>query len=312
MTTTAADVSAGLAPAPSTKSRSGPGKWQPWLFLFPFLIPFVLFYVAPIAYAFYQSLFKIERTGGIFGKPSQVFAGLSQYASVFSDQDFRASILRVLVFGIVQIPVMLLISLGLALLLDSTLVYFKRFLRISFFVPYGVPGVIAAIMWGFIYSPNLSPIVALLNKLNISIDFLGTHVVLWSIANVVTWTYAGYNMLIIYSALLSIPQEIFEAARLDGASNWDIARRIKIPSVAPALVLTGVFSIIGTLQLFTEAKVFTNISTAITSSYTPNLVVLAKAQNNYNQSAALSVTLAVGTFILSFLFLKLTNRRAGA
>lgn len=311
MTTTS--VAAITAPAVGTK-KPGQGSSRlllPWLFLLPFGVPFVLFYLVPIGYAIYQSLFRIERTGGIYGKPSQVFAGLSQYGEVFRSGEFRSSVIRVLVFGVVQIPIMLILALGLALLLDSTVVHLKRFFRISYFVPYGIPGVIAAIMWGFIYSPNLSPIVALLDKLNISVDFLGTNTVLWSIANVVTWTYSGYNMLIIYSALLAIPSDIFEAARLDGASNWQIARRIKIPAVAPALVLTAVFSIIGTLQLFTEPIVFSKISTNITSGYTPNLVVFNAAQNNYYFSAAISVTLAIGTFILSFGFLKLTNRRAG-
>ncbi len=75
-------------------------------------------------------------------------------------------------------------------------------------MPYAVPGVIAAIMWGSLFSPNLSPFTALTQN----VDFLGADLVLWSIANVVTWVYVGYNMLIIYSSLLSIPSEIYEAA----------------------------------------------------------------------------------------------------
>lgn len=299
---------AGPSPAPPKNRQRG--QRIAWLFLLPFGVPFLAFYLVPIAYAAYKSLFKIERAG-IFGKSTEVFAGLDQYAAVFASDEFRGSVLRVLLFGIVQIPIMLVSALVLALLLDSTVVYLKRFFRIAFFVPYGIPGVIAAIMWGFIYSPNLSPIVAGLERLNLSVNFLGSDLVLWSIANVVTWTYAGYNMLIIYSALLSIPTEIYEAARIDGATNFQIAMRIKIPSVAPALVLTGVFSIIGTLQLFTEPIVFSKISTNITSGYTPNLVVFNAAQNNYSFSAALSVTLALSTFLLSFGFLKITNRRSG-
>lgn len=297
-------------PSPASPKNRQRGQRVAWLFLLPFGVPFLAFYVVPIAYAAYKSLFKIERAG-IFAKPTEVFAGFDQYAAVFASEDFRGAVLRVLLFGIVQIPIMLVSALVLALLLDSTVVYLKRFFRIAFFVPYGIPGVIAAIMWGFIYSPNLSPIVAGLERLDLSVNFLGSDLVLWSIANVVTWTYAGYNMLIIYSALLSIPSEIYEAARIDGATNFQIAMRIKVPSVAPALVLTGVFSIIGTLQLFTEPIVFSKISTNITSGYTPNLVVFNAALNNYSFSAALSVVLALSTFLLSFGFLKITNRRSG-
>src|SRR5689334_8927259 len=96
-----------------TAARSGtaPGRARqrrPWLwFLLPFLVPFVLFYLLPIGYAVYQSLFKIQRTGGLFGKSEQVFAGFAQYADVFADETFRQGVLRVLLFGIVQVPVML-------------------------------------------------------------------------------------------------------------------------------------------------------------------------------------------------------------
>src|SRR5689334_8754645 len=91
--------------APPTSERAR--RRRPWIwFLLPFLVPFVLFYLVPIAYAIYQSLFKIERTGGLFGKSQQVFAGFEQYANVFSDDTFRAGVLRVLLFGIVQVPIM--------------------------------------------------------------------------------------------------------------------------------------------------------------------------------------------------------------
>lgn len=300
----------GTAAKPPRGRRGSGAGGAPALFLLPFLIPFTLFYVLPIVYALWRSLHKIQRTGGIYGKPQEVFSGVSQYSQVLASQDFRSSVLRVLGFGIVQIPVMMLVALGLALLLDSTVARMVRFFRISFFIPYAIPGVIAALIWGIIYSPGLSPIVGLLNKVSLEPQFLSGHWILWSIANVVTWTYAGYNMLIIYSALQAIPLELYEAARLDGASNIAIARHIKIPAVAPAIVLTGVFSIIGTLQLFTEPVVFGKIATTITSTYTPNMVVLNASQNNYDYAAALSVTLAVSTFILSFAFLKATQRRA--
>lgn len=291
------------------RGKAGVG-WAPGMFLLPFMVPFVLFYLVPIAYALWRSLHKITRSGGVFGVPEEKFAGLSQYVTVFNDEDFRSSVVRVLVFGAVQIPVMLVTALVLALLLDSTLARFKRTLRISYFLPYAIPGVIAALIWGFIYSPNLSPIASALNEVGLDPSFLSSQWVLWSIANVVTWTYTGYNMLIIYSALQAIPQDIYDAAKIDGASNWSIAVRIKIPSVLPAIVLTSVFSIVGTLQLFTEPIVFSKIATTITSTYTPNMVVLNASQSNYDYAAALSVTLAVTTFILSFGFLKITQRRA--
>ncbi len=276
------------------------------VFLAPFAILFALFYLVPIGYAVYQSLLTVERQG-TFGKATQVFGGLTQYVQVFQNEAFWASILRVLTFGIVQVPVMLGLALLLALLLDSPLVKGKRFFRLAFFVPYAVPGVIAAIMWGFLYSPKLSPFTALTGN----VDFLGADLVLWAIANVVTWVFVGYNMLIIYSALLAIPTEIYEAARLDGASQARIAWSIKIPLVRPAITLTAIFSIIGTLQLLAEPQVFKSFTSSVMSSFTPNLTIYTTAAvPNVNLAAAMSVVLALFTFALSFTVLRFTQRKA--
>ncbi|HET7660400.1 MAG TPA: sugar ABC transporter permease [Oryzihumus sp.] len=308
--TAAQPLTAGPEPT-TTRRRRHRRTWV--AFVLPFTVPFTLFYVVPIVYAIWQSLFKTQRTGGIFGESRQVFAGLEQYANVLGDDTFRQGVLRVLVFGVAQVPVMLLLALLIALVLDSAVARLRRFFRIAFFVPYGIPGVIAALMWAFLYSPQLSPIVDLLNTVGTAPDFLGPNLILWSIANVVTWTYTGYNMLIIFSALQALPQEVYEAARVDGAGALRTAWSIKIPLVRPALVLTAVFSIIGTLQLFTEPVVFQAISTNVTSGYTPNMQAYAvAAANNYPFSAAMSVMLALATFVLSFGFLRLTQRRAAA
>lgn len=275
------------------------------VFVVPFGVLFTLFYVLPIGYAIVQSLYVVRRTG-TFGPAHDVFGGVAQYRQVFADGPFWQSVLRVLTFGVVQVPVMLGLALVLALLLDSGLVRGRRFFRLAFFVPYAVPGVVAAIMWGFLYSPSLSP----LKPVTSAVDLLSADLVLWSIANVVTWVYVGYNMLIIYSALLAIPTEVYEAARLDGAGQFRIAWSIKIPLVMPAIVLTTVFSIIGTLQLLAEPQVFRSFSSAVSSTYTPNLTVYSTSSvPNFHLAAAFSVVLALTTFVLSFVFLKVTQRR---
>ena len=304
-------------PAPTRAERSTPPRPRrprvPFkgaiaALLTPFAVLFLLFYVLPIIFAIGQSLLVVRREG-TFGKAELVFGGLAQYALVFQDEAFWTSMLRMLTFGVVQVPVMLGLALVFALLLDSPLLKGKRFFRLAFFVPYAVPGVIAAIMWGSLFSPNLSPFTALTKN----VDFLGADLVLWSIANVVTWVYVGYNMLIIYSSLLSIPSEIYEAARLDGAGQFRIAWSIKIPLVRPAIVMTAIFSIIGTLQLLAEPQVFRSFSSAVTSTFTPNMTVYATASiPNANLAAAFSVVLAVTTFVLSFGFMKWMQKKGNA
>jgi multiple sugar transport system permease protein len=277
------------------------------ILLAPFTLLFAFVYLAPICYAIYQSLYKIERTGA-YGTATNAFGGLTNYDTAIHDSDFLHSVLRMLLFGAVQVPIMLGLALLVALLLDAAHLPGRSFFRTSVFMPYAVPSVIGAIMWGFLYTPGLSPVTDTLH-----LNVLGPHAILWGIANVVTWTWTGYNALIIYSALQTIDPAVYEAARMDGARGWQVALRVKVPLVTPALVMTTLFSIVGTLQLFTEPMVLQTVSTAITSTYTPNMAAYTQAAgNNYNYSAALSVILALLTAMLSFGLLRATQRRTWA
>ena len=305
MTTTELTAAVGRARPANRRRRRTPHKRAIAIFVLPFGLLFLAFYAIPVGYAVWESMLKVERQG-TFGVARNVFGGLTQYQQVFANGPFWSSVGRVLTFGIVQVPIMLGLALVFALLLDSPLLRGKKFFRLAFFVPYAVPGVVAAIMWGFLYSPALSPFRAVTEN----VSFLSADLVLWAMANVVTWVYVGYNMLILYSSLLAIPTEVYEAARIDGAGQLRIAWSIKIPLVMPAIVLTTVFSIIGTLQLLAEPQVFRSFSSAVTSTYTPNLTVYSTSSvPNYNLAAAFSVVLAVATFVLSFLFLKFTQRK---
>jgi multiple sugar transport system permease protein len=307
-------TTARVAPRVHSSTTIQRRAWTPYLFILPFGILFIVFFLAPIVYTIYQSLFHYQRSGlGLTGA-SVGFGGLGNYINVLSDPKFYSSMGRMLLYGIVQVPVMLILALVLALLLDSAVVRFKAFFRLAFFVPYAVPGIIAALLWGYLYDPALSPIVKIFQAVNLPApDFLGYGTVLWSIANIATWAWTGYNMLIIFAALQALPSEIYESARIDGASGFRIAWYIKIPLVAPALILTCVFSIIGTLQLFAEPQVLSSISNNVTTSYTPVLYAysMAFAYNDYYYAAALSVVLALVTFVLSFGFLRVTQRQAG-
>jgi multiple sugar transport system permease protein len=272
----------------------------------PFLVLLTLFYLVPIGYALVQSFLKIERSSA-YGAPSEVFAGFDQYVQVFQNAAFWGSLGRVAVLLVTMVPAMILLGLLFALLIDSTLVKGRRFFRLAFFAPYAVPGVIAAIMWGFFYAPTLSPLPGAAESLNL----LDSRGIMFALANIVIWTVAGFNMLIMYSALQAIPQELYEAARMDGASHLRIALSVKVPLILPSIIMTGVLSIIGTLQLFNEPTVLKTLSKAVGLDFTPNMLVYNTASiPNYNLAAAMSVVLAVLTAVLSFVFLRITQKRA--
>lgn len=306
-----ATSTAGKAPPiPATGRRPGHG-WAPWVLLAPFLLLFLLTFVLPIIIAIGNSFTLVTRSG-VFGEEGVVttFAGFANYAQALANGNFIASIGRMFLFGVVQVTVMIAAATVLALLLESASARWPGMFRALYFLPYGIPGVIATILWSFLYVPGLSPVVDVAAAIGLNVDFLGPTTVLWSIANIVTWTYTGYNMLIIIAQLKAIPGDVYEAARIDGAGSFRIARSIQLPLIRPALVLTTVFSIIGTLQLFAEPQVLQTVAPAIDNEYTPNLsaYTTAFAYNDYNVAAAQSVMIALVAFALSALFLRLTSR----
>ncbi|WP_247046337.1 carbohydrate ABC transporter permease [Arthrobacter rhizosphaerae] len=280
------------------------------LFLAPFMIMFLSMKVAPIFYAIYQSFFKTERTGLGFGESKSIFSGFENYLVAMQNSDFMASFGRVFLIGIVQVPLMLGIALVLALLLDSAFSPFKRSFRLIFFLPYAFPGVIAAIMWSFLYQPQIGPFSAWLSAIGIHVNFLTDSTVFFSIGNMMTWGFTGFNMLVIYSALQAVPGELTEAASLDGAGWWATSWHIKIPAVRPSIILTAVFSIIGTVQLYNDPAILAKVAPGISSTFTPIMAAREQsAANNYNLAAAESVILALVALVLSFGFLKFTQRK---
>lgn len=297
-------------PAERVRRRSARPDRAAWLFLGPFLALFVFTFVLPIGYAVYQSLLKVERHGPMgLGEPTLGFAGLENYVIALQQTSFLESFGRMFLFGAVQVPLMLFLATTLALLLDQVSDRWAGLLRATYFLPYGIPGVIATILWGFLYVPGVSPIHEVFGGL--TPDFLGYDNVLWSVANIVVWEFAGYNMLIIVAQLKSVPQELYEAARIDGAGPWKVAWHVKLPLIQPALILTSVFSIIGTMQLFVEPLLVKPQAPAITNDYTPNLSAYhdAFAHANLYLAAAKSVLLALVASALSFGFLSLVTRK---
>ena len=175
-------------------------RWTGWGFVGPFLIVFALALVAPVCYAIYLSLFRQQLIGG------NAFVGLANYHLALSDPRFWQSLRRVLLFLAVQVPVMLLLALLAALALDSARLRWAAVYRLSIFLPYAVPAVVASLMWGFMYGAQFGLVARLRSFFGGHFpDPLSTSWVLGAIGNVVTWEFVGYNMLIFYSALRAVP-----------------------------------------------------------------------------------------------------------
>jgi multiple sugar transport system permease protein len=278
-----------------------------FLFTLPFMALFLTMFIAPLLYALYLSLFREQLVGGT------VFVGLANYAEAFSDPEFLSGIGRMARFLAFQVPIMLGLALVFALVLDSGRLGAPRVFRLGIFVPYAVPSVVAALMWGYLYGPSFGPFTQVAEELDLPPPaFLGSGTMLASMANVVTWEYTGYNMLILYAALRAVPTELYEAAAVDGAGPFRTAWHIKLPLLRPALLLTLIFSVIGTFQLFNEPQILRELSPSVIGrSYTPNLYAynLAFTDQRLNYAAAISFVLGFVILLVSSTVVLVASRR---
>lgn len=313
----------GMTPTTTTAGRVGRTASHPrrrsemltgWGFVAPFAILFAFCFLIPIGVSIYSSFFRaIPAGGGLFGGGELVnkFVGFQNYAEIIQGSAFWVGMGRVLLFGIVQVPVMIFSALGLALLLDSLLVKRAGGLRLGFFLPYAIPGVVAALLWTYIYNPQFSPINQALAVFDVQINFFDPRLVLWSMANMTTWTFTGYNMLIFLAALQAIPTDQYDAARIDGASEWTIMREIKVPQVRGAALLSVLLSIIGTVQLFNEPTVMQTVNTGMGNDYMPMMMAYNTMMGSISPSgdgpaSAISILMALiaGVMAAGYAFLQ--------
>lgn len=278
--------------------RRSPRSWNGWLFIGPFMAVFALVFLAPIAYSIFLSIFRNQLVGG------NEFVGLGNYAQALSDPSFWSSLTRVTLFLAVQVPIMLFIALLVALALDSGRLYGKAFFRISIFLPYAVPAVVATLMWGFMYGTRFGLVGNINDAFGLTLpDPLSPDLVLASIGNIVTWEFIGYNMLIFYSALRVIPTSLYEAAEIDGAGQLRVITAIKLPAIRGALVVAAIFSIIGSFQLFNEPSILQSLApNAITTDFTPNLYAysLSFSGQQYNYSATVAIIMGLITMAIAY------------
>ncbi|MHA7279367.1 carbohydrate ABC transporter permease [Arthrobacter sp. MDT2-2] len=314
MATTTAPTSSHPAEAPhQVKHRPDRNyrrkqRWG-WLFVAPFALIFLTFLILPLVYAFRMSLFTSTLATG------NKFVGGDNYIKAFSDPIFLQGLGTVAKFALIMIPAQMLVALVAALVLDNLATWASKFSRLMIFIPYAIPVVIGALMWGFLYSPRFGPASSIFSIFGLAApEFLAQDNIFGSLVNIVTWQWAGYYMIIIYAALRGIDPGIYEAAVLDGASDRQIALRIKVPMISSSLVMVVIFALIGTLQFFTEPQVLRGVAQgAIPTSYTPNMYAfsLAFSYSQFNYASAISFALGIVVFVFSFIFLFLTRKQSG-
>ncbi|PRB59139.1 sugar ABC transporter permease [Microbacterium sp. MYb45] len=287
-----------------TRRRRGSGTERAQIragygFLAPFLIVFALVMLAPVVYSIILSMFQTKLVGGT------IFVGVDNFVAAFTDPQFLEGVGRVLLFLVVQVPVMLILALVAALAIDSARLHGASFFRLAIFLPYAVPAVVAVLMWGFMYGERFG----LVGNINNAVGFdlitpFAPEWMLLSIGNIVTWQFIGYNMLIFFAALKAIPHELFEAAEIDGAGQFRIVTAIKLPAIRGSLVIATIFSIIGSFQLFNEPNILkTIVPNLIPTFYTPNMYAynLAFLGQQQNYAATIAIIMGLLTAVIAYI-----------
>ncbi len=228
------------------------------LFLSPALLSIGVFFALPVLAAFVLSFtdFDIYALANLdFAR----FVGFRNYLRLLDDPLFWKALGNTLYFLVAGGPLSIAVSLAAALLVNAKFVRFRTFFRLAYFAPVVTTLVAVSVVWRFVYHPRFGILNYLLSWIGISpVDWLGDpHWAMPAIILMAVWKNFGYNMIIFIAGLQSIPQELYEAASIDGASPWQQFRSITIPLLAPTTLFISVITMIGYFQLFAEPYVMT-------------------------------------------------------
>ncbi|MFF1540128.1 carbohydrate ABC transporter permease [Microbacterium sp. NPDC058269] len=235
----------------SRRRRLDPGRAGRW-FVLPAAALLLLFFAYPLGASLWQSLFRTE--GGVTS-----FVGVGQYARLFSDPLIAKSLINAGLILIVQVPLMMVLAVGLAYLLNQSWLRWRSGFRLLTFLPAVTTLVAYAVVFRVLLATDGGAVNQMLGVIGIApIDWLNSE---WwarvSVIAAVTWRWTGYNMVIILAGLQSIPPELYEAAKVDGAGHWQTFWSVVLPQLRPVLIFTGITSTIGALQLFDENFILT-------------------------------------------------------
>ena len=233
------------------------------LFISPWLIGFLAFTLYPIVASLYYSFTQYD----ILTPPR--FVGLRNYTQLLHDPDFRQAVTNQLYYVVLAVPLSLLAAFGLALLLNTNL-RFRSVFRTIFFIPSITPVVAVALVWGWIYNSQYGLLNSLLNSAGFqSVPWLSSETLVKPSLIVVSLWGSGSTMIIFLAALQDVPQHLYEAARLDGASRLQELRYVTVPMVSPAILFNLITGMIGAFNYFTLPWVMTGGGPAGASTFYP-------------------------------------------
>ncbi len=294
-----ADAASVQAGTQIRRSRGIPERRLAWLMTAPSMLLIALVAVYPIVYAIWLSLHEyslIEAGLSRWASP----AGLGNYIDAFEDPEFRKSVGITLVFSVASVFLETVIGLVMALIM-ATAFRGQGLLRTVVLVPWAVLTVVTAIMWKTIVDPNLGFVNTILGTNTVWLGEEPQALIVMILAD--TWKTAPFMALLLLAGLQVIPSEIYEAAKVDGATTWQRFRRITLPLLMPALLVALIFRTLDALRAFDLPKVLTNGANGTT---TMSLIAQRTFQENrlYGEGAAMSILTFILVMAVSFAYIR--------
>jgi len=316
MTTTVPQASlsgtgARVAPAPAGRRRGKGPDWRKRLEIAlltgPAILVFLAFVILPVLMAAYYGFFKWKGFG-----PPKNFVGLDNYKIILQDSAFHDALLHNGFIVVLSLLIQGPIAVVVALLLNQKMAG-RGLIRVLIFVPYVVSEVIVGTGWSLMLQTT-GAVNAVLAKVGLpGADWLSDpKVALWSLIMIITWKYIGFAVILFLAGLQSIPEELFEAAAIDGATYWQTQRRITLPLLGPTLRIWAFLSIIGALQLFDLVYIIWGqyvASTAGTSTMATYMVSNGRNAGNYGFGNAVAVVLFLISLVIALVYQRFVLRR---
>ncbi|GLW29079.1 carbohydrate ABC transporter permease [Actinoplanes regularis] len=299
-------------PAPARRRRRGIG-WAQRLEIAalsgPAILMFLGFVIFPVLMAGYYGFYKWKG----FGRPTN-FVGLDNYRTILQDSSFHEALLHNGLIVVLSLVLQGPIALALALLLNRRM-RGRSIIRVLIFVPYVIAEVIVGTSWSLLLQTNgaVNGVLRSIGLDGLTQDWLANpKLAIWSLMLILTWKYIGFAVILFLAGMQNIPEELSEAAAVDGASYWQTQRRITLPLLGPTIRIWAFLSIIGALQLFDLVYIIWGqyvASTAGTSTMATYMVTEGRNAGNYGYGNAVAVVLFAISMIIALLYQRFVLRR---
>ena len=279
-----------------------------WILVLPTLLVVVLVAGYPLAQVFYWSFFKADIA---FVEPPE-FVGLENYAYLFQDPDFRQALWNTLKFTVVSVSLETVLGLAIALIIHSNF-RGRGLVRTAILIPWAIPTVVSAKMWQWMLNDVYGVINVLVVKLGLlsqKVAFLARpELLLPSIIAVDVWKTTPFMALLLLAGLQMIPEELYEAASIDGASRWQQFWSITLPLLTPALVVALIFRTLDALRVFDVVFVMSGVNPATRTLAVYNRQTLVDFQD-LGYGSAISVAILVIIFAFVLLYMRTVGKEA--